>query len=269
MATADKLNKLLETKAAIKQAIINKGVEVADNEPFANYANKIAAIEGSNNNSGEEELTGSYVIARFESCEKGENFIKMATELDVSNLDISNMRNMNEMFNSYKNITSLDLSNWDVSNIGAMQGMFDSCYNVTTFGDISNWNTSNLRNARSMFGSCRSLTSLDLSNWNTDSLEDMYNMFASCGNLEVLNLSNWNLNSDMERSFYSCSSLHTIRLDTCSYDTINKVISSSEFPTNTIEGVTRKIYVNRDNIADLTAPDNWFFIDCETNEVIE
>lgn len=269
MATADKLNKLLNTKAAIKQAIIDKGVEVGEDEVFANYANKIAAIEGSNNSGGEEELTGSYIIARFENCDEGNNFIKRATELDVSNLDVSNIRTMNDMFNRYENITSLDLSNWDVSKVEEMTGMFDSSSNITTFGDISNWNTSNLRNARSMFGSCRGLTSLDLSNWDVNNLNDMYNMFASCENLEVLNLSNWNLNNDMERSFYGCSSLHTIRLDNCNNGTISKVINSSEFPTNTIEGVTRKIYVNRDNVAGLTEPDGWVFIDCETNETIE
>ena len=269
MATADKLQKLLETKAAIKQAIIDKGVEVGEDEVFANYANKIAAIEGSNNSSGEEELTGSYVIARFKNCEEGDNFIKKAIELDVSHFDVSNMRNMNDMFNRYENLTSLDLSSWDVSNVEEMVGMFDSSSNITTFGDISNWNTSNLRRTRSMFGSCRGLTSLNLSNWDVNNLEDMYNMFASCENLEVLNLSNWNLNSDMERSFYGCSSLHTIRLDNCNSNTINKVISSSEFPTNTIEGVTRKIYVDRDNIADLTEPANWVFVNCETDEVIE
>lgn len=257
--TIDKLNKVQETKAAIKAAIIAKGVEITDDTIFADYPNKIAAIEGSNNSGGEEELTGSYVIARFENCEEGNNFIKKAAELDVSNLDVSNMRNMNEMFNRYENITSLDLSSWDVSNVEAMQGMFDSCYSITTFGDISNWNTSNLRNTRSMFGSCRSLTSLDLSNWNTDSLEDMYNMFATCENLEVLNLSNWNLNNDMERSFYNCSSLHTIRLDNCNNDTINKVVSSSEFPTNTISGVTRTIYCKEENAAGLTAPSGWVF----------
>ena len=266
MATADKLNKLLNTKAAIKQAIIDKGVEITDNEPFANYPNKIAEITGGGNN---EELTGSYIIARFENCEEGNNFIKKATELDVSHFDTSNMRTMNDMFNRYENLTSLDLSSWDISNVEEMTGMFDSSSSITTFGDISNWNTSNLRKTRSMFGSCRGLTSLDLSNWDVNNLNDMYNMFASCENLEVLNLSNWNLNNDMERSFYGCSSLHTIRLDNCSSDTINKVISSSEFPTNTISGVTRKIYVNRNNVAGLTAPENWVFVDCETNETIE
>ena len=45
MSTADKLNKLLETKAAIKKAIINKGVDVADDTVFADYPAKIDAIE--------------------------------------------------------------------------------------------------------------------------------------------------------------------------------------------------------------------------------
>ena len=42
----DKLNKLAETKSAIKTAIINKGVAVSDTDTFASYANKIASIEG-------------------------------------------------------------------------------------------------------------------------------------------------------------------------------------------------------------------------------
>lgn len=47
--TASKLNKILETKAAIKQAIIDKGVEVGEDTVFAEYPNKISEIEvGSN-----------------------------------------------------------------------------------------------------------------------------------------------------------------------------------------------------------------------------
>ena len=42
----DKLNKLAETKSAIKTAIVNKGVAVSDTDTFASYANKIASIEG-------------------------------------------------------------------------------------------------------------------------------------------------------------------------------------------------------------------------------
>ena len=44
MATADKLNKLLETKQAIKQAIIDKGGTVSDTDTFASYATKISEL---------------------------------------------------------------------------------------------------------------------------------------------------------------------------------------------------------------------------------
>ena len=42
---ADKLNLLLNTKAAIKSAIIGKGQTVADSDPFSAYSSKIQAIE--------------------------------------------------------------------------------------------------------------------------------------------------------------------------------------------------------------------------------
>ena len=42
--TTDKLNKLLETKQAIKQAIIDKGGTVSDTDTFASYATKISEL---------------------------------------------------------------------------------------------------------------------------------------------------------------------------------------------------------------------------------
>ena len=48
MAISDKLNYLLETKQAIKQALIDKGQEVADTDTFRSYADKIASIQTEN-----------------------------------------------------------------------------------------------------------------------------------------------------------------------------------------------------------------------------
>lgn len=42
--TADRLNLLLQTKEDIKQAIIDKGVEVSDTDNFPSYADKISSI---------------------------------------------------------------------------------------------------------------------------------------------------------------------------------------------------------------------------------
>ena len=45
MATSDKLNYLIGTKNAIKEAIVEKGVEVSENDTFRSYAEKIKSIE--------------------------------------------------------------------------------------------------------------------------------------------------------------------------------------------------------------------------------
>jgi surface protein len=99
-----------------------------------------------------------------------------------------------------------------------------------------------------MFQSCTRLTTLDLSNFDTSGIDDVTYMMPRFG---------------------SCNSLHTLKLNNCDYNTIKRIILYSNLPTTAIEGVTRKIYVNRDNVADLSAPTNWIFVDCETDEVIE
>lgn len=46
MTTSDKINYLNDTKQAIKQAIIDKGVDVSKADTFRSYAEKISLIEG-------------------------------------------------------------------------------------------------------------------------------------------------------------------------------------------------------------------------------
>ena len=52
MATAEKLNYLLETKNQIKNAIEGKGVSISDTDSFRSYASKIGQIEGSGGTTG-------------------------------------------------------------------------------------------------------------------------------------------------------------------------------------------------------------------------
>ena len=51
--TADKLNKVLSTKADIKSAIIEKGVAVSDSDTFASYGNKIRSITSGGGSGGD------------------------------------------------------------------------------------------------------------------------------------------------------------------------------------------------------------------------
>ena len=45
MSIVNKLEKLKNTKQAIKQALINKGVEISDNDSFKSYASKIDSLK--------------------------------------------------------------------------------------------------------------------------------------------------------------------------------------------------------------------------------
>lgn len=81
MATSDKLNYLIETKNAIKNAIAEKGQEISDTDTFRSYADKISAIT----TGGEPEKTnGKFLVQvidydgtvlKKQNLNKGETFI--------------------------------------------------------------------------------------------------------------------------------------------------------------------------------------------------
>ena len=61
----DKLNKLAETKSAIKTAIVNKGVSISDSDTFASYADKINTISGAEDTYGFSDIGFSTVPDRI------------------------------------------------------------------------------------------------------------------------------------------------------------------------------------------------------------
>ena len=297
--TADKLNKILETKAAIKSAIISKGVEVADGTKFADYPSKIAAISGGGSSEADtyyEDLFNqrttdgtnmSYLFYNSSSSEidvsridtsKATNMSSMfqnckkLTSLDVSNFDTSNVTSMTSMFYYCSNLTSLDVSNFDTSKVTTMQNMFYECNKLTSL-DVSNFDTSNVTNMADMFYYCSNLTSLDLSDFDTSKVTSMSSMFYDCYALTSLDLSNFDTSNvtSIWGMFFWCNSLHTLRLDNCSNDTVSDIINSGNFPTGTIDGVTRTIYCTERAASGLTAPSGWVFsfVDGEEEYCIE
>lgn len=160
--------------------------------------------------------------------------------------------------------TMVNESHTDLSN------MFDCCYNLATINGIEQWNTSNVTKMNHMFNYCQKLIELDLSSFNTSNVTTMYAMFMNCSNLEILDIRNFDTTNvtEMRYMFSLCYELRELRLDNCSNDTINKIITSDGFPTGAILDVTRKIYVNPDNIGNLEAPNGWVFVDSDGNEIV-
>jgi surface protein len=159
--TASKLNKLLETKAAIRQAIIDKGVEVGEDTVFADYPTKIAAIETSG---------GS------------DDFLALRT---------NNNTNYNSLFAFYEgeSIESFGIDTWDTSNVTNMSSMFQNCGSLTEL-DLSNFNTGNVRDISAIFVYCVSLETLDIRNFDLTRAFSYSYMIIECPKLHTLRLDN-------------------------------------------------------------------------------
>ena len=246
---SQKLNKLLETKEQIRQAIIDKGVEVGEDVVFADYSNKISAIESGN----------------------GDDFLALRT------LNHTNYKNLFAWYQG-ESLNAFELNTWDTSNVTTMESMFSYC-EVKDY-DLSNWDFSKVTDTSGMF-SYSDAVNIDLSSWTVNTGISSYyvgQMFIGCSNLETLDIRNLNItdcisNVSFTNAFYRCRVLRTLRLDNCPGDTINKIITSTNFPTGVItdssgkeilddEGNTipRKIYCKQANAEGLTLPDGWEFV---------
>ena len=213
MNITEKLNSIIETKEAIKTSIKNKGVEVADTDPFASYAEKIDSIEA-----------GEGWTDYFTSTIKGDTTItnigwkKAMTKLPPFELEGTLACGIYRTFDG----TEIDLSKMDISNAINLGSMFESCKNVKEL-DLSNFKTHKATNVSTMFKGCSSMTKIDLSNFVTSTCTSMDSMFESCSKLEELILpSNFvteTCNAGIHCIFKGCSSLTS--LDLSGWDTKN------------------------------------------------
>ena len=100
-------------------------------------------------------------------------------EGDISQWDVSNVKNMSHMFHGIAGASSgefrSDISNWDVSNVEDMSGMF--WWVVIPDLDLNKWNVSKVKNMSHMFSD--GYARVNISKWNVSNVEDMSEMFGS------------------------------------------------------------------------------------------
>ena len=171
-----------------------------------------------------------------------------ASELDLSNIDVRNIRNMNYMFVSCY-VKKLDLNNWDVSKVECMSGMFWDCIKLEEL-NVSNWDVRNVKIMNEMFDSCRSLKTIDLSSWDVGNVRNMRVMFECCESLEGVNISGWDIsNVDISGIFFDCESLEWIDISKWSIGNIEKLIA--EISINNKCKNLKVIYVNNKYVSNV------------------
>lgn len=141
-------------------------------------------------------------------------YLKVTSITGLDKLDMSEVTDMNSMFNECYAISELDLSSFNTSKVTDMGGMFSLCQALTTL-NLSSFDTSKVTDMMYMFYDCSALTTLVLSKFDTSNVTDMTSMFRGCSALTSLDLSSFNTSNvtSMVHMFYDCSSLNELTLN--------------------------------------------------------
>ena len=175
-------NKNIDAKSIKKIVLSGKVVAPEDSRRLFSYSylTNVTEIEGLS------QLDTSNVT----NMEYMFHGMRSVTSLDVSGFDTSNVTNMDAMFYSMSNVTSLDVSGFDTSKVTEMAFMFDSMSRLTSL-DLNSFDTSKVTVMDSMFFGMQSLTSLDISGFDTSNVAYMGDMFRRMSSLTSLDLSNF------------------------------------------------------------------------------
>lgn len=242
----DKLNKLLETKEAIKTAIKAKNVAVADSDPFSSYSSKINEIEqgGGTGESGldwselgyseqPQSFTNAFDYAKqiYDNWNMSDTinyfgdgnlvYFPMVDTVFVTSLDNSfgycsalqelpllNTSNVNSMTAAFMNCSSLkSIPLLDTSNVTNFNQAFAYCKNLQ---EIPELNTSNATQTYAMFSDCTALARIPL--LDTSKVENMSNMFSNCYALETIPELNTSNAVSVESMFSMCAKIDNLPL---------------------------------------------------------
>ena len=114
--------------------------------------------------------------------------------------------NCANMFMDCTSITSIDLSNFDMSKVKNIEGMFFNCKNLISI-KFPNSNTTNLTNMKFPFYGCINLIKVNITSLNTKNVEEMNVLFYKWEKLKNLELSNFDIGKvkDKKFIFYGCN----------------------------------------------------------------
>lgn len=231
MAITDKLNKLLQTKEAIKTAIKAKNVSVSDSDPFSVYADKIESITSGGSDLDWSELgyskepesfTNAFDYAKqiYDSWDGTRTYFSFTDDKNLVYFPLIDTENVTGLTNTFSGCNLLrEIPNINTSKVETMAATFTDCWSLTS---IPAFNTSNVVNFGNTFNNCKSLKEIPLIDTSKGIV--MSFMFRYCNSLTNIPLLNTSSATEMYAMFDSCESLSTIpTIDMSSVTTVNSM----------------------------------------------
>ena len=220
--TAQKLNKILETKEAIRTSINNKGGTLTTTDTFASYPSAIDSLPSGGGNTLKTLLDATkscyYLFIGYNgtsvedliSYNDTENVIDMygmfwncSKLTTIPQLNTSSATNMSYMF--YQCVYLTTIPQLDTSKCTNMEKMFYYCFELTTIPQLD---TSKCTNMVGMFNSCSKLISIPM--LDTSKCTNMRGMFIDCLKLTTIPTLDTSSCTDMGSMFRGCYLLQTI-----------------------------------------------------------
>ena len=250
MTVSEQIRRIKNAKAAIKQAIQNKGVTVSDTAKLNEYPALIDSISGG---SGGDSIDVGYWPNFFELKTKNYTDLQYVfaylqvknTDKDIisliENFDTSKVDDIGNAFYQFGYFSTsyypdLDLTKWNIEKVDNVQQAFYFCkaknlnisgwkftkatsmyqfmyYFYGTTVNASNCYTSNITNMYYCFGNCDSLVSLDITGWDTSKATTMGYMFY--GDKKLVSITgeiDASSVTTFSSMFYNCNALETVYL---------------------------------------------------------
>lgn len=209
---ADELNKLIQTKADIKQALIDKGQNPTDE--FASYSDNIKAIQTGGDsalseigwNLSEQHFLNDAIEYAKEIQKNPKSQYSGDKQLvifpKVEELEFVDLIYMRGMFNS----SNLALFPEGVK----ITGNFDYAFNNTpiTYLDLSN--AYNISNMSYICANCKGLYKIKTNNTFGTGIANLNNIFQECSKLTSIDYIDTSSATSMNYAFDNCTSLTTL-----------------------------------------------------------
>ena len=230
--TAQKLNKILETKEAIRTAINNKGGTLTTTDTFASYPTAIDNLPSGGGGS-----LKTLLDATKSSAYLFYNYNGISVDDLISYSDTSSVIDVQSMFQNCQNLVTIPQLN--TSRVTNMSYMFYNCSRLTT---ILQLNTSKVTDMRKMFSDCYKLTTIDITHMNINLTSNNYNFAYAC----------YSLTKYIIRNMPTIPALNSNAFKGCYHFT------GTTDPTYNPQGLKDgRIYVPDDKVEALKTATNW------------
>ena len=267
--TAQKLNKILETKEAIRTAINNKGGTLTTTDTFASYPSAIDNLPSGGNDWLKEYLDETK-DASFLFCGQGNDYAQGTWYYNLTYERLqkilsydttSSVTNMRGMFYYCKQLITIPSIN--TSLVTNMSNMFEGCSNLTTIPQLD---TSNVTNVNSMFSRCLNLTTIP--QLDTSKITNMTFMFYNCYKLTKIDITYMKLTSTSNSNYFASNCYSLIKLIIRNMTTIPVLNAGAFSNCYHFTGTTNetynpqglkdgRIYVPDDKVDALKTATNW------------